>query len=166
MRIEQPDVSDADRLADLWVALAADQRAYGSYLLPEENRETIRESVARHVITGGLFVARDEETDDGTAGGGDIVGFVMFGPETGAYEQDVRKGVVQNIYVDPERRGEGVGGRLLAAAEDAMREDGAETIVLDVMARNERAREFYRRHGYRDHRVTMAKDDPGEPDGE
>lgn len=165
MRIEQPDVSDADRLAELWVALAADQRAYGSYLLPEANRETIRESVARHVITGGLFVARDEG-DDGTDGAGGIVGFVMFGPETGAYEQDVQKGVVQNIYVDPERRGEGIGGRLLAAAEDAMRADGAETIVLDVMARNERARAFYRRHGYHDHRVTMAKDDPGEPDGE
>lgn len=214
MRFETPDMTDTDRLADLWVALAADQRAYGSYLLPEENRDTIRETVARHIVTGGLLVARTEpgdeppgdagdsptddagdspadedggptETgreadgalDDGTAGDGKsgepaasgtepgrIVGFVMFGPETGSYDQDVVKGVIQNIYVAPAYRGTGIGADLLAAAEAAMVDDDMQTVVLDVMASNERAREFYRRHGYHDHRVTMAKDDVDEND--
>lgn len=211
MRIETADMTDTDRLADLWVALAQDQRTYGSYLLPEENRDTIRETVARHIVTGGLLVARtkpddeprrtttdcpDHEDSDGEAGtvevndgegggvpGSDaersdgddgaekssdegecIVGFVMFGPETGSYDQDVTKGVIQNIYVAPAWRGTGIGADLLAAAETAMVGDGMQTVVLDVMASNDRARAFYRRHGYREHRVTMAKDDVGEND--
>ncbi|WP_254545103.1 GNAT family N-acetyltransferase [Halomarina pelagica] len=149
MEIEAARMGDADRIADLWVALAEGQRRYGSHLSAVENRGTVREAIARSIATGGLLVARE---------GGEVIGFVMFAPESGVYEQAVQKGVVENLYVVPERRGEGVGTALLGAAEDALRADGAAIVALDVMAANDEARRFYRRLGYRPHRVTMAKD--------
>lgn len=148
MSIERPDTDAADELADLWVALARGQRAHGSHLLSAENRARIREAIGRHIVTGGLLVARD---------GDDIVGFVMFSPETNEYEQDVTRGVIHNIYVRETHRGAGVGADLLAAAEDALRERGTDAVTLEVMADNEDARRFYRSRGYTPHRVEMEK---------
>ena len=149
MRVEPPGIDEADAIAEAWVALAADQRSYDSFLLAEENRATARESVCRSIVTGGLLVARTD--------GDDVAGFVQFSVESGAYETAVRKGVVENLFVAPDHRDGGVGSRLLDAAESALVADGAETVVLDVMAGNEAARRFYRRHGYRPHRITMLK---------
>lgn len=147
MEIEPPGLDEADAVADAWVDLAAGQRRYGSLLRAEANREVVREAVARSIVTGGLLVAYDP----------DLVGFVMFGPESGTYEQCAEKGVVENLYVVPERRGEGIGTALLEAAEESLAADGAEVISLDVMADNEAARRFYREHGYDPHRVSMTR---------
>ena len=172
--VEPATSQDVDAIADRWVELAEGQRAFGSHLLTGENRRRVRADIARGVIADELFVARDESEPKGpeTRGSGPresetsawsrtprdaVVGFVMFTVESGYYEQDARRGVVQNIYVDPDRRGEGIGSTLLTAAERALAERGAETVGLEAMADNEDARRFYRRHGYRPHRVELEK---------
>jgi ribosomal protein S18 acetylase RimI-like enzyme len=147
MDIEPPTMEEVDEVADLWVALAAGQRSHGSHLESEGNRAAIADAISRHVITGGLLVARDVE----------IVGFVMFGPEAGTYEQDVDRGIVHNLFVRPGRRGEGVGSDLLAAAEERLATEGADAVALQVMAGNDAARRFYERAGYRPHRVELEK---------
>ncbi len=163
VEVEAPVMDESDAITAAWVGLADGQQRFGSYLLAEENRAAVHETVSRAIVTGGVLVARDPEARaDGRDGQGrdtDIVGFVMFSPETGVYEQSASKGVVENIYVEPGRRGEGIGSALLSAAESALRSDGADVVILDVMARNEAARRFYEAHGYRPHRVTMAKED-------
>lgn len=234
--VEAPSVEVSEDLAAWWVALADEQRAYGSHLLGEPNRALIREAMTRHVVTDGLLVARvspqerdtgadddadgaseedaDEETwaprsecggtwepglggDDaigtpartgaesderpptsrgGRAGPGDriastgertapdrpdrtddgtIVGFVMFGPETGSYEQSVDRGIIENVYVHPDYRNLGVGKALLDAAECALAESGVDTIALEAMATNNAARRLYARRGYQPHRVEL-----------
>lgn len=155
MEIEAPDTSHADALADLWVDLAASQREHGSHILPAENRERVRESLVRHAVTGDLLVARDNET---------VIGFASFHQETGAYDQEVDRGVIENLYVVPERRGEGVGSELLAAAEDRLFESGCDVVSLEVMAANDPARAFYRQHGYLPHRVGMERTDSDKTD--
>ena len=84
-----------------------------------------------------------------------IVGFVMFGPETGSYEQSVDRGIIENVFVRADYRNRGIGGALLGAAEDALAESGVDTIALEVMTDNEAARRLYRRHGYRSHRIEL-----------
>lgn len=148
MEIEVPGTEEAESIADMWVALAADQRRHGSHLRADDNRATIRESVVRHVVTGTLLVARGE---DGLAG------FVMFSVETGSLEQDVRRGVVENLYVVADARGRGTGGRLLSAAEAVLSDRGADVVALEAMAENESAREFYRHRGYEPHRLELEK---------
>lgn len=157
MRVEPADTDTAADLVDLWVELAAGQRDHGSHILPDANRKRVRESLVRHAVTDGLLIAREDD---------EILGFVSFHMESGAYEQDVNRGIVENIYVIPERQGEGIGTELLAAAERRLFGAGCDAIGLEVMAPNERAKEFYRRHGYEPHRVEMERTDSDKTDRE
>jgi ribosomal protein S18 acetylase RimI-like enzyme len=147
MRIERPQLSEIDAIADLWVDLASGQRAYGSHLSAEPNRTAVSESITRHVVSGGVLVARTPE----------IAGFVMFGPEAGSYEQDVDRGIVHNLYVRPQYRGRGIGTALLDAAEDELFERGADAVAIEAMAANADAIRLYERLGYRPHRVELEK---------
>ncbi len=149
--ITAPDMSAVDTLADMWVALARDQGAYGSHLLSEENRARIRESLASHVVTDGVRVARDPEADR------PIVGFVMYSLESDGYERDVVRGTVENVFVRPSRRNAGVGSALMDAAEASLAARGADVVTLEAMAANAAAVRFYRRRGYSAHRVVMEK---------
>jgi ribosomal protein S18 acetylase RimI-like enzyme len=148
-------MGDVDRLAELWVDLARGQRAYQSHLLDEENYEAVREALARSVVTGEVLVARDATA--GTARAPEVAGFVMFGIEAGAYSQDARRGVVHNLFVRPAYRDEGLGSRLLDAAESALVDRDAEVVSLEAMVANVDAIRFYERNGYRPHRVELEK---------
>ncbi|MFC7202006.1 GNAT family N-acetyltransferase [Haloferax namakaokahaiae] len=154
MQVRPAVLSDLDTLVDYWVDLAAGQRAYQSHLKADANRTPIRESIAQYITAGGVFVAVADGDNDSTS---DPLGFVMFGIESGRYEQDVRRGTIHNLFVLPERRGSGVGTELLTAAEAQLRANGVDTISLDVLAANEDARRFYRRHGYDAHRIELEK---------
>ena len=145
--IDAPGADAAEAITDLWVALAAGQREHGSHILAAENRARIRERILRHAVNETLLVAREEG----------VVGFVTVERESGTYAQDDTRGVVTNLYVRPEHRGDGVGSALLRAAEDRLRELGVDAVALEVMADNEAARRFYRRAGYEPHRVELEK---------
>lgn len=171
-------------IADMWVDLADEQRAFDSHLLAEGNRDLIREAIGRGIVAGTVLVARSgdgddredrgdgddrEDRNDRGAGGVDAAspddaraeeprGFVMFSVESGRYGQDVSRGVVDNLYVRPGARDRGIGAELLAAAERTLREAGVDAVSLDAMAGNEGARRFYRRHGYAPHRIEYEKE--------
>jgi ribosomal protein S18 acetylase RimI-like enzyme len=147
VRISTARSEESDAIAALWVRLAEDQQRHGSHLLPDENRQHIRETVVRHIVSNTLLVARD----DG------IVGFVMFTMETAGYRQDTVRGIIENIYVEPDYRGDGLGERLVDEAEEELVQRGAEAVALEVLADNEAARRFYRRQGYEPHRVEVEK---------
>jgi len=147
MNIEQATIADTAVLVDCWVALAADQRQYGSRLQTEANREPVAESIVRYIVADGLLVARDPA----------VVGFVMYGIEHGTYSQTETVGTIANLYVRPEARNRHIGSQLLSAAERALIERGAETVSLEVLASNEAAQRFYHRHDYRPHRVELTK---------
>ena len=141
----EPDESAA--VVDLWVELAADQRQHGSHLAAEDNRTQIRESIVRAISADRLLVARESG----------LIGFVMFDTERTRYEQDVSRGIIENIYVVPDHRGRGIGSALLDAAEQRLRARDIDRIALEAMAPNERARQFYRARGYDPHRVELEK---------
>ncbi|GAB6880633.1 hypothetical protein JCM17823_29070 [Halorubrum gandharaense] len=157
MHVTAATAEDVDAVADLWVDLASDQRDHGSTLLASDNLTAVRESIARHVFSGEVFLARSNAPADDEETRHDPIGFVSFSLEHGGYERDRRRGVVENLYVVPEHRGEGVGSALLDAAERALAESGAETVALEALVDNERARAFYRDHGYDPHRVELTK---------
>ena len=156
--IERASPDDIEAVADMWVRLARDQRRYDSYVYADANRETMRETLAAHQVNDGLLVARE---------GDSVVGFASFSIERGSLDLDADRGLLSNIYVEPGARGQGLGTALLEAAEDELAAQGAEVVVLEVMARNEAARRFYDRHGYETYRVAMERsldDDRSEND--
>lgn len=137
-----------DTIADLWVELARGQQAYGSYLCADENRSAVRETMVQRIVNDDLLVARENDT---------TVGFVSFTLERGRYTQSATSGVVENLYVTPSARRQGIGSALLTAAEERLSDAGASVINIEAMADNDAAREFYAAHGYALHRVELEK---------
>lgn len=148
MEITTASTEAIETVTDLWIDLARDQRRHGSHLSGEANRAPIREAIGQRIVTDDLLVARREHG---------IVGFVMFTVDRGRYEQDVTTGLVENLYVRPEARREGVGSALLSAAERRLAEAGATVVDIEAMADNEAARQFYEAHGYTTRRVELEK---------
>lgn len=148
MEIEFATVDQAEALTDLWVALADEQTQYDSHVLGERNRGVIADELSRHAVTDRLVIATED---------GETVGFVMFALDRGSYEMAVTQGVIENLFVRPEFRNQGIGSELLATAERQLDKRGADTVVLEAMTENQAARRFYRRHGYDSHRVQLEK---------
>ncbi len=65
--------------------------------------------------------------------------------------------LLDELYVAPEYRGQGIGASLLAAVEDVVRQRGAELVEINVDGGDTDARRFYERYGY-----TSVS--PGEPE--
>ena len=65
---------------------------------------------------------------------------------------------VITLSVTESERGGGVGSRLLDAAEAFARSQGADTLALEVMPGNDRARGLYERRGFEAVEVTMHRD--------
>jgi ribosomal protein S18 acetylase RimI-like enzyme len=145
MTVRAATGEDVAAVASMWVALAAEQRNHGSHLLAVENQSRARDLVAQYVHANGVAVAERA---------GDRVGFVMVHTETGFYETDATRGVVDNLYVDPEHRGDGVGSALLDWGEARLREEDADVLAVEALWANEGARRLYERRGYDPHRVT------------
>ncbi|MFD1645331.1 GNAT family N-acetyltransferase [Haloarchaeobius litoreus] len=148
MAIERATLDELDTVVDLWVDLATEQGPHGAHVRPAENRTTMRERLARHVVDGSVLVDR---VDD------DVVGFVSFERTDPDMSVDTERGLVSNLYVAPDYRGAGRGAALLDAAEAELRERGVDVVQLEVMASNTRARSFYSEQGYAEHRSVLEK---------
>ncbi len=148
VEIQAATIDDLDQLVAHWLDLAGGQREYGSHLRTTANRTRISELFARRIARDEAQVARADDR---------IVGFVTFTMAGSTFTKSVSRGVIQNLYVVPEARGEGVGTQLLDVAERVLVEDGADVIALEAMADNDSARQFYRERGYQPHRVTFEK---------
>lgn len=88
------------------------------------------------------------------------VGFAHLGP---ASDEDAEPGDLQlySIYLDPETWGRGVARDLLRAVLDDVPEGAA--VTLWVLADNERARRFYRRHAFEPDGVEKIDEIGGAP---
>ena len=147
-RIEEATVDDLDAILDHWTALIEHGQRYGLHLLSKPNRTVARETLAAAIADGLAFVARPDDR---------IVGFCSLALETGGFERDVQRGVVENLYVEPDVRGEGLGSALLAAGEHRLEERGAERLAVEIMVADEDVWAFYEDHGYRPYRLTFEK---------
>ncbi|MEC9346598.1 MAG: GNAT family acetyltransferase [Pseudomonadota bacterium] len=80
--------------------------------------------------------------------GGTITGSVMVG-------DDGHRGWMYYLASSPGRRGQGIGRKLVAAAEDWLRERGCPKVELLVRDGNLAALGFYERIGYEEQAVTV-----------
>jgi ribosomal protein S18 acetylase RimI-like enzyme len=118
---------------------AGTARGYGSYLgtqLDEPN-----------VIV--LVAERD----------GKVIGYTYAGIEGTDY-MSLRgpAGVLYDIVVDPEHRGQGIGGMLLDATLAKFRDAGAPRAVLSTAERNEPAQRLFEHAGFRRTMIEMTRE--------
>lgn len=104
--------------------------------------ERSAENWERHLVTG----SPDREKVLVAEAAQSIVGFTSVGPARNAREKDEAE--VRTLYVLPPWWRRGVGGSLLAAAEETMTGFGFERAILWVLESNERARRFYEAAGW------------------
>jgi GNAT superfamily N-acetyltransferase len=89
--------------------------------------------------------------------GGDVVGYAAL---TLGYSLEYRgrDAFVDELYLDPDHRGAGVGSHALARIEDACRELGVRALHLEAERQKPRLLAFYRRAGFAAHdRHLMTK---------
>lgn len=98
-------------------------------------------SLLLHPEYGRVIVAEDG------AGPATLVAYLVlaFGF---SLEHGGRDALVDELYVEPARRGGGHGGRLLAAAEELCRAQGIRRVHLEVDNTNPRAAQLYARVGF------------------
>lgn len=97
----------------------------------------------RRALTG------SESTVLGALGpAGELLGTVMVG-------QDGRRGWIYYLAVDASVQGRGLGRRLLAAAEDWLRQRGVPKAMLMVRQENAGVQDFYRGLGYTDQETVV-----------
>lgn len=100
---------------------------------------------------GTIFVAEED---------GQVIGMVsvIVEEEESPYAKVKDWGYIPDLVVLESHRNKGVGELLLEAAEKFIKERGFKGISLDVMIKNNRAVDFYRRHGYREYNVGLVKE--------
>lgn len=74
---------------------------------------------------------------------GSVVGYVKT-----KFNKEENRFYVSSLYILPERQGMGLGGKLMAAAEELATTLGADTTWLGVMTQNTSALDWYKRHGF------------------
>ena len=118
-----------------------------------ETRERDPAEIASRIASDAVFLVADVD--------GAVAGFATTAPYS---ERDVYAGIAEcSVYVDPERRGRGVGTRLLdALAMDAERA-GLHKLVGKLFADNEASMRLVERCGFR---VVGTHERHGRLDGE
>lgn len=128
MRIRTVTADDIEAVVALW------RDVFPEYNDPARPQRDPRTNIVRKLAFGdGLFWLADE--------GGVVVGTVMAG-------YDGHRGWIYSIGVDPARRHDGIGRRLLAHAEAALDGLGCPKINVQVLAAKDGAQAFWRAAGY------------------
>lgn len=100
--------------------------------------------------SGKIFVAEND---------GAIIGYVsvVIGGKPLPYENYKKYAYIYDISVLPEYRRQGIGKKLMDATEDFAKAQSADHIILDVLAKNQMARGFYIKDGFREGTISMIK---------
>lgn len=139
-RIESITAAERDDCVRL---LVAQLREHGIDT-PEESVRAAVEGVLEVPSRGRLVIVRDGADAIG-------VGYLSF---LWTLEHGGPAAWLEELYVVPERRGEGVGTALLHAAFGIARIEGCVAIDLEVEASRDRVTSLYKREGFRSHSRT------------
>lgn len=149
MNVREATPGDADALSALAREIYA--AAFGAAMPPGELAAHLERTLSperlREMLAEDTFVVAET--------GGQLVGFVQFGPaELDAawlaepVELRPDDGYLERLYVRAAHQNRGVGSALLGAALEHPRLRGCRTVFLDVWAENAGAVRLYARHGF------------------
>jgi ribosomal protein S18 acetylase RimI-like enzyme len=128
--------------------LCADRRT--DFAAAQECYDAVRARIARD--GGALFMACSAQDEP--------LGFISlaFATDEPFVREALRRyGMVTDLVVAPAHRGAGIGRRLIAAAEERVREEGVARLQIGVLAANEDAAASYRAAGYGPHMLMLEK---------
>lgn len=102
---------------------------------------------------GRIYIAQEKTKPIGF-----IAGFVMKQSETNLLSVVPSKlGVISDVYVDEQYRGNHLGTDLIDKIETYLKETGCDAIWIDIVSFNQRAHHFYTKLGYIDREIGLIK---------
>lgn len=149
--VRRAEKLDQPHVADLWTAFLEEQAAQDSrFQLADDVRERFENdfSVWLDDETQRTFVAEGED--------GEIIGFATahrWG--TPPIQVEASEVFIDEFYVVPDARRQGVGSRLAAALRDWADELEADRLRLRVLSANEAGRAFWQSVGGKAYALTM-----------
>jgi ribosomal protein S18 acetylase RimI-like enzyme len=113
----------------------------GAYFFDEPTVREVLRKFLRSPDLGHAWVFFEEETP---------VGYIAmtFGY---SFEYHGRDAFIDELYIEPQYRRQGIGRRAIQFVEERAREQGVNAIHLEVDQGNDPAAALYRRAGYNDH---------------
>ena len=127
MMIRLITIDDYDAIYELWNATEQSRRALNPV---DDSREGIDRYLTRNPNT--CFAAVD---------GDKIIGVILTG-------HDGRRAIIHHMCVHPNYRRMGIAGRLVSAAEEALKKEGIQKIFGLVFKDNDAANAFWENQGY------------------
>jgi GNAT superfamily N-acetyltransferase len=106
---------------------------------------------ARAIERGAIFIAEAS---------GKPVGWALVLDEPGdvfVEQAERRHGFIAELFVEPSVRGQGRGRALIAACEDWTRARGLNVLIINVLARNDKAITVYDRDGFVPYNLNLRK---------
>jgi ribosomal protein S18 acetylase RimI-like enzyme len=149
MRLEPLRREDLDRLEPLWLGLHAHHQRVAPLLAPfvaDDLSWTSRKRQYSDVMSGNWFgfLARDGEED---------IGYLLCAERpmqwNATFAVPATLWELVTIFVKGDRRGQGVGSRLLVAMEDRIGASDVQTRLIGVIPDNRAAVALYQTRGYR-----------------
>lgn len=140
MRIRDATMADLTAVAQLWRAFEEEipEPAWVDVDTDDELRD-----VAATLGRGTVAVVAENEA-------GALVGFAI------ARRWGRRLGRITDLYVVPAARGRGLAGGLVGRIVGQLRGLGLDTVQLEVVSTNQRARAIYERWGFAEQELTLA----------
>jgi ribosomal protein S18 acetylase RimI-like enzyme len=153
--IELAGVERVDEVRELWLALHRHHRAVvGQLPLVEDDELSWQRRRALYVArlsSGSGFLALASEQ-------GSAVGYALVCLEIGpddTFPVGERYAELYSLSVSPDRRGQGIGTRLLDFVDEELARRSIEDLKVAVMAANDGAQRLYERRGLRPAEVVL-----------
>jgi GNAT superfamily N-acetyltransferase len=140
VKIRRATEDDQGTIRELWEEFQLEVPEPEGFV--PETWEQEWDDVQKNIATGAVFLAEDEAGPVGVAR---------------LEEQHQGSSHIHLVYVRPRSRRQGVTKALLRAAADAAREQGAQTVSLEVLLANDVARAAWQHLGFKDVWVGMAQ---------
>ena len=152
IKIHQATINDVAAITQIFhqVSILHYQKVEREFVLPkiEDEQKYISETINNKDAV--LFVAKENKK---------VLGYLILYIQT--YPQcfftDTRKGFIGSIGVDENYRRQGIGTKLLNAAETYLKENGIFVFETDVFIFNKGAEKLYNRFGFNDIKVYKKK---------
>ncbi len=153
MIIREATIADEPRIKELINKLH-------EFEMPMEELYTSRVETAERNL---FFFKRRTKNDNGlifvAEVDGKIIGYAVCWIEkrpTYLYKVD-RVGYISDIFVEQDYRGKGTGSALLSKVLDWFKNKNIKYVELSVLAKNEKAKKFYEKHGFKIYSLNLRK---------
>ena len=144
IEIREAEKEDIDKIVNLWYDLAVmHEELMEGYDLSKDAKVHWKEFVESGLKRNGMcsFVAEDK---------GELIGFlnVVIRERLDIFKE-TKIGMILDVFIKSERRGEGIGTLLTDRAEEWIRGRGVQVAVITVSPKNEGGVRFWDDRGYK-----------------